>query len=115
MQLSHLEYLVAVKKYGSMNKAAAALFCTQPTISSAFHTLENELKCKLLERNSSGSSFTKDGERIAADAEVILGIIDSWKQLSASETEILQILSLQALVHQQCKIYSFHIDRSNRR
>ena len=91
MQLSHLEYLVAVKKHGSMNKAAAALFCAQPTISSAFHSLEKELGCRILDRSASGSMFTPEGERIVADAEVILGMIDRWRRLGASDDVELQI------------------------
>lgn len=86
MLLSHLEYLVAVKKYGSMNKAATALFCAQPTISSAFQSLEKELGCKILDRSASGSTFTSEGAQIVADAEIILGMIQNWKHLSSASS-----------------------------
>lgn len=44
MQLEHLRYFQAVAKYGSMNKAAQALFCSQPTITNAVKSLEEELE-----------------------------------------------------------------------
>ena len=80
MLLSQLEYLVAVKEYGSMSKAAAKLFCSQPTITNAFKSIENEFGCKIIIRTSAGTSFTGIGERIVEDARVILGITNRWKE-----------------------------------
>jgi DNA-binding transcriptional LysR family regulator len=92
MQLSHLEYLVAVKDYGSMNKAAAALFCAQPTISNAFQSLEKELDCKIIQRTVAGVSFTEEGEQIVSDARVILGMIYGWKRISQESKTEFEIL-----------------------
>lgn len=91
MLLSHLEYLVAVKKYGSMNKAAAELFCTQPTITNAFKSLEKELDCKIVERTPSGISFTPLGEQIVADAKVMLNMVESWKNAAKSPGTVLNV------------------------
>lgn len=35
MQIEHLRYLMAAAQYGSLNKAAKALYCTQPAITRA--------------------------------------------------------------------------------
>ena len=80
MLLSQLEYLIAVKEYGSMSKAAAALFCSQPTITNAFKSIENEFGCKIVNRTSTGIVFTDIGERIVEDARVILGITNRWNE-----------------------------------
>ena len=97
MLVTHLEYLVAVKKYGSMNKAAANLFCSQPAISNAFQSLEKELDCKIIERTPSGIVFTPMGEQIISDSKIILSLIDGWKQLSKTSKEELRIAFARAI------------------
>lgn len=91
MLLSQLEYLVAVKEYGSMSKAAAALFCSQPTITNAFKSIENEFGCKIIIRSSAGITFTSVGERIVEDARVILGITSQWKEYNQRGNSRLRI------------------------
>ena len=91
MLLSQLEYLVAVKEYGSMSKAAAALFCSQPTITNAFKSMENEFGCKIIIRSSAGITFTNVGERMVEDARVILGVASQWKESSQGRSSKLRI------------------------
>jgi len=91
MLLSQLEYLVAVKEFGSMNKAAAELFCSQPTITNAFKSIENEFGCKIIIRTSAGITFTGIGERIVEDARVILGITNRWKEYNQERNSQLKI------------------------
>ena len=91
MLLSQLEYLVAVKEYGSMSKAAAKLFCSQPTITNAFKSIENEFGCKIIIRTSAGIKFTSIGERIVEDARVILGITSRWKECDQERNSKLKI------------------------
>ena len=43
MNLQQLEYTLEIYKQGSINKAAQALFVTQPTLSIAIKELEKEL------------------------------------------------------------------------
>lgn len=91
MLLSQLEYLVAVKECGSMSKAAAKLFCSQPTITNAFKSIENEFGCKIIVRTSAGTTFTAIGERIVEDARVILGITNRWKECTQESDSRLTI------------------------
>ena len=91
MLLSQLEYLVAVKECGSMSKAAAKLFCSQPTITNAFKSIENEFGCKIIIRTSAGTTFTDIGERIVEDARVILGITNRWKERTQETDSKLKI------------------------
>lgn len=64
MQLEHLRYFQAVAKYGSMNKAAQALFCSQPTITNAVKSLEEELEAPLLMRTGKGVVPTALGNAV---------------------------------------------------
>ncbi len=97
MLTSHLEYLVAIKKYGSMNKAAANLFCTQPAISNAVQSLEKELDCKIVERTPSGIVFTPLGEQIISESKIILSLIEGWKEHSKTSKEELRIAFARAI------------------
>ena len=76
MRLIQLEYLLAVKKYGSVSAAAEHLFVSQPTVSVAIRDLERELDCPLIIRSNRGISFTRRGERVAERARQVLALVD---------------------------------------
>ncbi len=78
MRTEHLEYLVAAARCGSMRQAAKRLYCTQPAISGAVESLENELGFQILERTASGVVPTAKGGMIIDDAEQIVRLIKSW-------------------------------------
>lgn len=82
MQLEHLRYFQAVAKYGSMNKAAQALFCSQPTITNAVKSLEEELEAPLLMRTGKGVVPTALGNAVLQDVGLMLGYLDRWKHLA---------------------------------
>jgi DNA-binding transcriptional LysR family regulator len=54
MKLLDLHILMAVAQAGSMNKAAAALNMTQPTVSRSIAELEHTVGVRLLDRNARG-------------------------------------------------------------
>lgn len=62
MTLQQLRYAVSIANNKSMNKAAAELFITQPSLSSAIRDLENELGVELFIRSNRGIVITPDGE-----------------------------------------------------
>lgn len=82
MQIEHLRYFQAVAKYGSMNKAAQAMFCSQPTITNAIKSLEEELEAPLLMRTGKGVKPTALGNAVLQDVGLMLGYLDRWKQLA---------------------------------
>lgn len=55
MRLNQLSYLVAIERYGTISRAAEALYVSQPSISVAVRELEEELGYPLLVRNNRGS------------------------------------------------------------
>ena len=87
MQLTHLKYLHAVCKYGSMNRAAKELFVSQPTLSKAIQTLEKEIGGPLLNRNSSGIELTYLGKVVLQDIQSILAYVDNWNLIASSESQ----------------------------
>lgn len=68
MQLNQLEYLLALSREGSYQKAAKRLNVSQSTISMAVKNLEDELDYLLVERSSKGISFTEKGKLVLEKA-----------------------------------------------
>src|SRR5262245_23104725 len=62
MLTKDLVYFCEIVQRGSINRAAAALSVTQPTLTKSLQRLERELQVKLLERTSAGVSLTPIGE-----------------------------------------------------
>ena len=67
MRLEQLKYLVEVANCKSINKAAQNLYITQPALSIAINSLEEELQYPLLKRTKKGVILTEDGARVLQD------------------------------------------------
>lgn len=78
MQFEHLKYFRAVADHKSITKASAALFCAQPTISSAIKSIEAELGYPVIERSTTGVNLTDLGRRLYDDAGIILDTYQRW-------------------------------------
>ena len=72
MKLQQLIYFKAACQYGSISKAAEELHISQPSISMAIRSLENEFSVKLIERRYQGFSLTEDGKLFLNMADGIL-------------------------------------------
>lgn len=72
MTLQQLRYAVAVADHKSMNKAAMALFITQPSLSSTIRDLENEINIELFIRSNRGIAVTQEGEEFLGYARQML-------------------------------------------
>ena len=62
INLKHLECFIKVAQLGSINKAAQALFISQPHLGKIIHDLENEMGYLLLNRSNQGVTLTPEGE-----------------------------------------------------
>ena len=71
MNLRELKRFLAVVEYGSINKAAAHLNVSQPSLSKDIHELERRLGVTLLVRTARGVSLTPFGQTIFARAKLI--------------------------------------------
>lgn len=93
MRLDDLKYFVEVARCKSINQAAQNLYLTQPALTLALNSLEEELGCKLLSRSHHGTTLTTQGEQVFNDAKRILDIAAGWNTLNerASNTCTLHI------------------------
>ena len=72
MTLQQLKYADQVAATGSISEAARKLFVSQPTLTEAIRTLEEELRVAIFTRSSRGVSVTREGEEFLASARQIL-------------------------------------------
>lgn len=80
MNIENIEAFVYVNHYGSFNKAAEALFLSQPSVTARIQTLERELECKLFDRQSKQTILTEDGRKFLPYAEQMLQVLQKGKQ-----------------------------------
>ncbi len=80
MKLSQIRSFVAVAKCGKFSQAAMELDLTQPTVSHAIATLENDLGVQLLFRSQKGVNLTPVGESVLAHCDRILKSVEDIKQ-----------------------------------
>ena len=72
MTLQQLKYADAVANCGSISEAARHVFVTQPTLTEAIRTLEEELRMAIFTRTPRGVTVTREGEEFLASARQIL-------------------------------------------
>ena len=72
MNLTTLQYLIAVYEEKNMTKAAIKLFIAQPTLSQSIRTLEEELGVVLFDRNKTPLVATDAGEFVIQWARQLL-------------------------------------------
>ncbi|MBQ8559136.1 MAG: LysR family transcriptional regulator [Tyzzerella sp.] len=72
MTLQQLRYAVAIAEHKSMNKAAAELFITQPSLSNTIKDLENEIHTEIFSRSNRGIVITPEGEEFLGYARQML-------------------------------------------
>lgn len=61
LNIQHLEYVLAVYKHGSINKAAKVCYISQSHLSRIIKDLEEELGFELISRSSKGLTFNRNG------------------------------------------------------
>ncbi len=85
MTLQQLEYIVAVHRCRHFAKAAEQCGVTQPTLSALIQKLETELGVKLFERSAQQVTPTLIGQKVVAQAEVVLTQAGRVKELVKEE------------------------------
>ncbi len=76
MEIRTLRYFLAAAREENMTKAAGLLHVTQPTLSKALRSLEEELGKKLFERHSFSISLTPEGALLRDRAEDLVTMAD---------------------------------------
>ncbi|MEL6439957.1 MAG: LysR family transcriptional regulator [Cyanobacteria bacterium J06621_8] len=80
MKLSQIRSFIAVAKCGKFSQAAIELDLTQPTVSHAIASLEEELGVQLLFRGKKGISLTPAGESILVHCHQLFQSLDEIKE-----------------------------------
>lgn len=82
MDIKHLEFFAAVAQHGSINKAAQALYISQPHLSHIIKDIEADVGFALFSRTKQGVRLTPEGEAFLEHSRVILREMESLKQFS---------------------------------
>ena len=96
MELIKLRYFTEVCRYGSMTRAAEALFVSQQNVSKAVSSLEKELGVPLFVRSGTNLSLTTDGEYLLQKANWILAeanVVDSHFQKKRQKGDLITVES----------------------
>ena len=80
MEIRTLRYFLAVAREENMSRAAELLHVTQPTLSKALKSLEDELGKKLFTRHSFSISLTEEGVLLRNRAEDLVSMADKIEQ-----------------------------------
>ncbi len=80
MEIRTLRYFLAVAREENMSRAAELLHVTQPTLSKALKSLEDELGKKLFTRHSFSIALTEEGVLLRNRAEDLVSMADKIEQ-----------------------------------
>ena len=100
MNLYHLRYFVTLAHLEHYTKAAEILGITQPSLSHAISSLEEELKVRLFEKDGRNIVLTKWGSIFLKDVEDTLNRLDSSVenlQMTGSGNGTVDIACIRAL------------------
>ena len=76
MQIKSLEYLMALERHGSINKAAAASYISQQGMSRVMDSMERELGVTLFNRSHNGITLTDKGMSLCRCAKEIVPLFN---------------------------------------
>lgn len=96
MDLKVMRYFVSTVKAGSITKAAATLYVTQPTLTRQIHELEEELGHPLLERSRQGISLTPRGLIFYQRATELLDMATRLKDEVKGSSELSGTIAMTA-------------------
>lgn len=118
MRLEQFDYLDAIDKYNSMNKASENIFVSQQSISAAILELEQELGgVKLVYRTNKGSFLTPAGkELVTAKQEFMMKCADIVKEfrtldIMRNESNELHLVMEYTLITYYEEIYLSYMQR----
>ncbi|RVU29916.1 LysR family transcriptional regulator [Neptunomonas marina] len=86
MEIRQIRYFLAVQETGSFTGAAEKLFVTQPALSAAIKSLEEELGAQLLRRGHKKVTLTPEGLRFRDRAFAIIAECNAAKSELSSES-----------------------------
>ena len=84
MELQQARAFLAAAREGSVTRAAAKVFRTQPSVTMAIQALERQLKVRLFERAGHGVRLTPAGQRLF---ETLAPLVERWDAVPSGLTD----------------------------
>ncbi|CAM5515249.1 MULTISPECIES: LysR family transcriptional regulator [Streptomyces] len=94
MRVEQLEYLMAVKRLGSLRRAAESLYMSQPALGETLGKLERELGVELMERRRSGAKISREGLELLPHIAAVLDAVDRLRQAADEQLHTNRTLRL---------------------
>lgn len=88
LDIRHLEYFSEVAKHLSFTKAASALHISQPSLSKAIKSIEDELGVPLFYRSSKQLELTDAGKAVLVNAKTVL---EAFYGLTSELSDIMEL------------------------
>lgn len=101
MTLQQLLYVLTVSDEGTMNKAAEKLFVSQPTLTSAIRSIEQELHIQIFNRTSHGVTVTNQGREFLTYARQL------YQQYELLKNRYEEVSMRRNKFRVSCQHYSF--------
>ena len=115
MEIRQLEYFLMVREAGSFTRAAERLYVSQPAVTNAIRSLEEELGIQLFDRSQKLATLTAEGRIFASHVEKIMhGITTTVEEIHALKNLTSGVLMLgltplggmRSIVHQ---LQAYHL------
>lgn len=87
MKIRQLEYLLKAVECSSISKAAQQLFISQPSLTKAIISLEEEYHIQILVRKARGVELTEDGTRFVRYARSVLTAVNALERNFPTKSE----------------------------
>lgn len=81
MKIEQIHQVLTINQCGSINKAAEALFLSQPNLSISLKNLEDELGYKIFLRSNHGVKLTEQGKVFVQAATAVMGNFENLVRL----------------------------------
>lgn len=72
MTLNQLRYIVKIAEVGNISEAAQKLFISQPSLTNAVHSLEDQMHVTIFNRTNKGVTLTNEGKEFLSYARQVL-------------------------------------------
>lgn len=99
-----IEIFLATVKTGSFSKAASLTNCSQSAVTQSINKLEDEVNCKLVERNHNGITLTSVGEQLLPffleTNTSLIRLMNQAKLLSQTKSVPIRIGSFSSIANQ---------------
>ena len=74
MTLNQLRYIVKIAEVGNISEAAQKLFISQPSLTNAVHSLEDQMHVTIFNRTNKGVTLTNEGKEFLSYARQVFAL-----------------------------------------